>query len=57
MSNRALWNVRKRHESLATPKHGKHLSLRKRKRVGLEAALLRKRPKDDGEAAPPPEQG
>jgi hypothetical protein len=43
MSNRAIWNVRQRHESLASPKKKRRISLRKRSRVGLEAALLRKR--------------
>ena len=43
MSNRAVWNVRQRHESLATPKKKKRISLRKRSRIGLEAALVRKR--------------
>jgi hypothetical protein len=43
MSNRAIWNVRQRHESLASPKKKRRISLRKRSRIGLEAALLRKR--------------
>jgi hypothetical protein len=42
MSNRALWNVRRRHEWLATPLKRKPLKKRKRLRVGLEQALLRK---------------
>lgn len=42
MSNRALWNVRKRHESLSSPRKAKRLKLRKRIRVGLEAALKRR---------------
>ena len=42
MANRALWNVRRRHEWLATPLKGKHLKLRKRLRCGLEQALQRK---------------
>lgn len=42
MSNRAVWNVRRRHESLATPKKGKRLKRRARIRIGLEDALLRK---------------
>lgn len=50
MSNRALWNVRKRHEWLATPLKGKKLKLRKRLRIGLEQALQRK-----AEAAGPAE--
>ncbi|HSC87462.1 MAG TPA: hypothetical protein VLC09_09345 [Polyangiaceae bacterium] len=42
MSNYAVWNVRRRHESLAKPKKGKYLSLRKRARIGLQEALERK---------------
>jgi len=42
MSNRALWNVRRRHEWLTTPIKGKRVKLRSRNRVGLEAANLRK---------------
>ncbi|HVR21148.1 MAG TPA: hypothetical protein VMS65_15655 [Polyangiaceae bacterium] len=42
MSNRSLWNVRRRHEWLATPLKGKHLKKRKRVRIGLEQALERK---------------
>ncbi|MCC6216858.1 MAG: hypothetical protein IT376_18510 [Polyangiaceae bacterium] len=45
MSNRAIWNVRLRHESLATPAKGKRVKRRSRLRVGLEDALARKRPK------------
>jgi hypothetical protein len=36
------WNIRLRHEWLVKPLKGKHLNLRKRTRIGLEAALLRK---------------
>ena len=42
MSNRALWNVRRRHEWLTTPLKGKRVKLRQRNRIGLEAALVRK---------------
>jgi hypothetical protein len=42
MSNYAIWNVRLRHESLAKPRKGKHLSRRKRARIGLQEALDRK---------------
>jgi hypothetical protein len=42
MSNRAKWNVRQKHEWLGSPLKGKHLKLRKRVRIGLEAALQRK---------------
>ena len=52
MSNRAIWSVRKRHEWLATPLKGKHLKKRKRARLGLEAALERKKkPAKDAPAA------
>lgn len=43
MSNRAIWNVRQRHEWLSTPLKKKRLSRRKRLRIGLEQALERKR--------------
>lgn len=46
MSNRALWNVRQRHEWLAKPTKKKRLSRRKRLRIGLEQALERKRAKE-----------
>lgn len=49
MSNRALWNVRLRHEWLAKPKKGKHLNKRKRLRCGLEQA----RQRTAGEETPP----
>ena len=42
MSNRALWNVRRRHEWLTTPLKGKRLNRRSRARVGLEQARERK---------------
>jgi hypothetical protein len=42
MSNYALWNVRLRHESLAKTRKTKHLSRRKRARVGLQEAMDRK---------------
>jgi hypothetical protein len=51
MSNRSIWNVRKRHEWLTTPLKGKHLKARKRNRIGLQAALDRKATP----AAPPAE--
>jgi hypothetical protein len=51
MSNRSLWNVRRRHEWLATPLKGKHLKKRKRLRIGLEQALERKAEK--AASAPP----
>jgi len=48
MSNRAIWNVRMRHEWLSTPLKGKRLSKRKRVRIGIEAARERKAPVDSG---------
>lgn len=51
MSNRALWNVRRRHESLRTTVKRSHLKLRKRRRIGLEQALERRlRPVPPAEA-------
>jgi len=44
MSNRALWNVRRRHEWLTAPLAKKRVKLRSRNRVGLEAANARKAP-------------
>ena len=52
MSNRSLWNVRKRHEWLTTPLKGKHLSRRKRARIGLQAALDRKSGKSETSETP-----
>jgi hypothetical protein len=52
MSNRSIWNVRRRHEWLASPLKGKHLKKRKRARIGLEQALERKAAKPA--AAPSP---
>jgi hypothetical protein len=42
MSNRPVWNVRRRHEWLASPLKGKHLKRRKRLRIGLEQAAERR---------------
>ncbi len=42
MSNRAIWNVRRRHEWLSTPLKGKRLKRRQRVRCGLQQALDRK---------------
>jgi len=52
MSNRAIWNVRQRHEWLRKPLKNKRLKRRQRLRIGLEQALERKRG-----AAPAPETG
>ena len=53
MSNRSVWNVRRRHEWLATPLKGKHLKKRKRLRIGLEQALERKAQKSAPTPASP----
>jgi hypothetical protein len=50
MSNRSVWNVRRRHEWLRTPLKGKKLKRRKRLRIGLQQALDRKAA---ASAAPP----
>ena len=42
MSNRAQWNVRKRHEWLAKGKKKETMSRRGRVRIGLQAAIDRK---------------
>jgi hypothetical protein len=47
MSNRAIWDVRKRHVWLSTPAKGKKAKLRARKRCGLQAAIERKAPATD----------
>lgn len=44
MSNRALWDVRKRHVWLSNPPKAKNVKLRARKRCGLDAAQARKAP-------------
>ena len=43
MSNRALWNVRKRHEWLATPLRAKRIKRAQRLRCGLQDAIDRKK--------------
>ncbi|MBX3128680.1 MAG: hypothetical protein KF718_18305 [Polyangiaceae bacterium] len=52
MANRAIWNVRKRHEWLSTPVKPKRLKRRKRLRIGLEQALERKRQRAAAAAQP-----
>ena len=54
MSNRSLWNVRRRHEWLTTPLKGKHLKARKRARVGLQEAIDRKAAPATGAASDAP---
>jgi hypothetical protein len=44
MSNRAIWDIRKRHVWLATPSKPKRLKRRERLRVGVQQALDRKAP-------------
>jgi hypothetical protein len=44
MSNRALWDIRKRHVWLSKPQKGKALKRRARVRCGLQFALDRKQP-------------
>lgn len=51
MSNRAIWNVRKRHEWLAKPLKGKRLKLRKRSRIGLQDAIERRQGESQPEQA------
>lgn len=51
MSNRAIWDVRKRHVWLSTPAKGKTVKLRSRKRCGLQAAIDRKAPASDAAQA------
>ncbi len=54
MSNRAIWNVRQRHEWLRGELKKKHLKRRKRLRIGLEQALERKRAKGGAGSEEPP---
>ena len=42
MANRAIWNVRKRHEWLATPLKAKRVKRAQRLRCGLQDAIDRK---------------
>lgn len=42
MANRAIWNVRKRHEWLATPLKSKRVKRAQRLRCGLQDAIDRK---------------
>jgi hypothetical protein len=44
MANRAIWNVRKRHEWLATPLKAKRIKRAQRLRCGLQDAIDRKAP-------------
>jgi hypothetical protein len=50
MANYAVWNVRKRHESLTKPLKAKRLKKRARNRIGIEEALERKRPAAEASA-------
>jgi hypothetical protein len=42
MANRAIWNVRKRHEWLATPLKAKRVKRAQRLRNGMQDAIDRK---------------
>ena len=44
MSNRAIWNVRLRHEWLQKPGKAKRVKRRSRLRVGLQDAIERQQP-------------
>lgn len=50
MANYAVWNVRKRHESLTKTRKGKRLKKRARVRIGLEEALQRKQAQSEAPA-------
>lgn len=50
MSNRALWDIRKRHVWLATPLKRKPMKRRERLRNGLQDALDRKAPPQEPKA-------
>ncbi|MFZ5897425.1 MAG: hypothetical protein ACOY0T_40605 [Myxococcota bacterium] len=52
MANRAIWNVRMRHEWLVTPLKGKRLTKRKRARIGIEQARERKAAPSDSGSTP-----
>lgn len=44
MANYPIWDIRQRHEWLATPKPKKRIKRRNAKRVGLLEALERRKP-------------
>lgn len=44
MSNRALWDIRKRHVWLSKPAKSKSMKRRERVRCGLQFSLDRKKP-------------
>jgi hypothetical protein len=50
MANRAIWNVRKRHEWLAAPLRKRRVKRATRVRCGLQDALDRKTSKTPAEA-------
>lgn len=54
MSNRAIWDIRKRHVWLSTPSKAKPLKRRERVRIGLQQAIDRKA-KPEAPAEPTPE--
>lgn len=47
MSNRAIWNVRLRHESLVKPLKAKRVKRRTRLRNGQQEALDRQKPETE----------
>ena len=47
MANRAIWNMRRRHEWLATPLKAKRVKRAVRVRCGLQDAMDRKAPPAD----------
>jgi hypothetical protein len=47
MSNRAIWNVRLRHEWLRKPKKSKRLKNRDRVRLGMKSLRSEETPKAD----------
>ena len=51
MSNRAIWNVRLRHEWIQKEHKGKRLKRRGRLRIGLQDAIERQQPEAE-EPAP-----
>ena len=57
MANRSIWNVQRRHEWLASPMKKKRLKRRKRLRIGLEQALLRRRAAGSTETEEPRPEG
>jgi len=57
MANRAIWNVRKRHEWLATPLKAKRVKRAVRVRSGLQDALDRRAQHAEAKEAAKAEKG